>query len=1228
MRKRLLAILLSTCMLLSLLPVTALAAGDAIVEMSADGTEVKQYTASEVTSFFSDLQDATTADVKMLNSFSIDSQYIPVKEGQNVTLDFNGCTLSKSDNSTYAPIENYGTMILKDTSTAANGGISGENRCVNNYGTMTIEGGKYSTTNTQGGTAIQNKIESAVMTINDCTVTAGVFAFYNAGTATINGGKFENYGSCSSCNPNGWAYTAKSVGTLYVNGGEIHGVQGALGLSAGYAEIRGGTFYAHACKLPGHQGEGSKNAFYGLYVAGEEGDVKCVVYDGNIISEGKYAAALVGNDNTNGDGGINADATSEIKGGTFTATLTTTPALKGAPNTGNPIITGGTFSSDVSEYVPAGYIQNGNTVEKLGETNAVAKIGTTYYETLLDAYAAIPRGDTSKVTTIEVLKNCEGGSFGSDSDKGMNYVIDFGGHTYTAGPAYEGSTGYKNQCIRVLEGSTAVFKNGTVKAATDAGIMQVMHTYGNVTLQDFTVDATAASSADAYEADCGTLNILGNSSILASDGNVGLYVAFWPRGGYLDGTTVTIDTTGEITGKLTYEWDDKSDVNQQQTENRAFLNIKNGCFDFSNIETLFTSTIPADLKIPKITISGGLFNSDVTEYCTEGLMAVANTDEATNTEYPFMIGEPKVAEEVEVENHEQAGETQSAVSDNATVGLNDTEKNDLIAKAGAVVPSENADKNLTGTAPANTASEEVEALKRLDEAGLVKFDPSTGKVTAPENSEEGMPAPTVTIVKTTYLDVTVTEYDKTKKLTLDIEAKYDVKATTGDPQKEESDGGISDANTVTLATGKTLDVKNKEIEIVIPLPDGFAADGGTLFITHDKGNGEKYIYTGEVAEGKLTFLNPNGFSTFSVTPNDPSVAKIGEKGYASLQLAINAANNNQEIVLQEGFDTTETVKVEGKSVIINLSGKDYNLEKVEVPAGANYKKELVNGKIVVTYTRPSSGGSSSGSITYAVTVADSANGTITVSPKSASKGSTVTITVNPDDGFELDELIVTDKNGTEIELTKKDGKFTFKMPASKVEVTASFAEIVEELPFVDVPDNAWYVDAVGYAYKNGMMNGTGQTTFSPDLTTSRGMIVTILYRADGSPAAQASSDFQDVSADQYYSDAVAWASENGIVGGYGNGNFGPNDPITREQMAAILYRYAQYKGMAGVTLEENLLGFSDHEEVSGYAVQAMNWAVGQGLINGTDTGMLVPQGNATRAQVAVILMRFCENVLK
>ena len=274
--------------------------------------------------------------------------------------------------------------------------------------------------------------------------------------------------------------------------------------------------------------------------------------------------------------------------------------------------------------------------------------------------------------------------------------------------------------------------------------------------------------------------------------------------------------------------------------------------------------------------------------------------------------------------------------------------------------------------------------------------------------------------------------------------------------------------------------------------------------------------------------------------------------------------------------------------------------------------------------------SSSGSTKYTVSVEDVDNGTIKVSPTRASKGSTVTINVTPDEGYELDKLVVTDKNGDTVKLTDKgSGTYTFKMSASKVTVEATFTQIVTEpetLPFTDVKTGDWFYEAVQYVYDKGMMTGVSADRFAPASTTTRGMIVTILYRLENEPAVSGGSAFTDVENGAWYADAVAWAAANDIVNGTSATTFAPNSPITREQMATMLYRFAQYKGMDAVTLQENLTGYPDGGQVSDYAIPAMNWAIGQGLIAGMENGTLVPQGSATRAQVATILMRFCESI--
>ncbi|MDY2844580.1 MAG: S-layer homology domain-containing protein, partial [Eubacteriales bacterium] len=188
-------------------------------------------------------------------------------------------------------------------------------------------------------------------------------------------------------------------------------------------------------------------------------------------------------------------------------------------------------------------------------------------------------------------------------------------------------------------------------------------------------------------------------------------------------------------------------------------------------------------------------------------------------------------------------------------------------------------------------------------------------------------------------------------------------------------------------------------------------------------------------------------------------------------------------------------------------------------------------------------------------------------------------------------------------------------------------EIVEEyeFPFTDVYDRDWFYSDVDYVAQNGLMRGTSADKFSPYSTTTRAMIVTVLYRMEGEPDAGENS-FVDVPDGAYYTDAVAWASENGIVNGYGQGRFGPNDSITREQLAAILYRYSVYKGYdVSVGEDTNILSFDDIADLSDYAFTFMQWACGAGLIGGMGDGRLAPKGNATRCQIAAVLHRYCDN---
>lgn len=279
---------------------------------------------------------------------------------------------------------------------------------------------------------------------------------------------------------------------------------------------------------------------------------------------------------------------------------------------------------------------------------------------------------------------------------------------------------------------------------------------------------------------------------------------------------------------------------------------------------------------------------------------------------------------------------------------------------------------------------------------------------------------------------------------------------------------------------------------------------------------------------------------------------------------------------------------------------------------------------------PSSGGSSS----YTITTEDTDNGVISVSPSRASAGRTVTITVDPDEGYVLDELTVTDANGNEIDLTRvSETEYTFTMPRSRVTIEAAFVEInhADTCPsadFTDVDMDAWYHDAVDYAIENGMMNGVGNNLFAPESNLNRAMLVQVLWNLEGNPEASIITEYSDVASDAWYYNAVQWATAENIVGGYGNGIYGPEDDITREQMALMLYRYAQYKGYDTTQSGADVQNFADYEDISDWALEGVTWAVNAGLLNGKGSGILDPTGNATRAEVAQILMNFCENIVE
>ena len=377
-------------------------------------------------------------------------------------------------------------------------------------------------------------------------------------------------------------------------------------------------------------------------------------------------------------------------------------------------------------------------------------------------------------------------------------------------------------------------------------------------------------------------------------------------------------------------------------------------------------------------------------------------------------------------------------------------------------------------------------------------------------------------------------------------------------------------------------------------------------------------------------LEKNDWST---DPDHSSIATncaatIGDARYNTLAAAVAAVKGNEIIVLQK--DNAESVKI-GRAVIFYLKPNNHKFTgSITAMEGYSTSTSTTSDGRTRYSVFESSDNTSHRSKSYSITIQKATNGTVASGSASAKKNAEVTLTVTPDKGYELNKLTITDANGDTVKATKKsDNKYTFTMPASKVTVKATFQKADESssMPFTDVSSKDWYNEAVQYVYNNKLMNGTSSSKFSPNSKLTRGMIAQILYNLEGQPKVSGSAPFDDVASNAWYSNAVMWAEKNNLVTGYGNGKFGPENNITREQLAAILYRYAQYKNYS-TSDSVNLSKFTDGDAVSSWAVEAVKWAAGSKLCNGKSNNVLDPTGTATRAEVAQMMMNFCENIAK
>ena len=617
-----------------------------------------------------------------------------------------------------------------------------------------------------------------------------------------------------------------------------------------------------------------------------------------------------------------------------------------------------------------------------------------------------------------------------------------------------------------------------------------------------------------------------------------------------------------------------------------------------------------------LSISGGLFTSDPSDYCADNLTGVPSG----NTTYPWAVG------------------TKSATKADVAVGAPTVNEPDVSYAEGSKEKTllDNAQTVLMTTAPAVTGTGVETAASAAANKNTVTANDEV--VTKLNNQMNGTSATkyNTNIVIQTYMDITITGVDATENkqsISVEIQPMYRTVATTADVNNGDEivlkADGAQTVNAVQIGQPQKLDVQaGYPVEVTIPLPAGFVT--ANLTVKHEK-NGKLIGYhdvTCNTADNTITFINDKGFSTFTVLSDARSTTiQFTDKDGSNIGSAKSYGPSNVN-------DALPTTAAESGYVFNGWKFEGIDGVYTTLTDELLTKLAAKGGTVSATpdFSKRSSG-SSSGKTTYKVTTSAVNNGGVNASPSSAEKGAAITITLSPDKGYKLDKLTVTDGSGKTISTTRKsDTVYTFTMPASAVKVSVSYvkdnsAAVEPTTGFSDVAATAWYANAVKYAVDKGMMNGVGGNKFAPDGVTNRGMIVTVLYRLENEPTAAAAS-FTDVASGAYYANAVAWASANGIVTGYGNGKFGPNDSITREQFAVILYRYAQYKKYdVSVGEDTNILSYNDAQSISSYAIPAIQWACGAGVMNGSN-GRLTPKLGATRAQAAQLLMNFCENAAK
>ena len=1136
MKRKFLSILLTLAMALTLLPVSAMA--DETPVEGCESTPTVEYVAQIGDKQYATLAEAVAAakdgetvtllaDVTKLETISITG-------GKKVDLNLNEKNITfKADN--YFLVDNGALNVTgKGNITSSHGNDDntwlptifayGTSTDTADYSVVTI--GKDVVIDNQGsyGLAIWHKDYKAygAKVIVEGTVKS-TYGFTVTGNAKATQGNIPEITVTESgkiVSTDGSAIYAAGYG-IYNIAGTLSGTEFGIEIRAGKLNVEDTAKISATGNFSDPVPNGNGSTVTGAAIAVSQHTtnlpIDVNIKGGEISETGTNGHALYEIDTVKDEKAENVakDVSITVSGGSFNGNVY---------STNNKLsITGGTFSSDVSAYVADGYILNNGTVEKLGETNAVAKIGGTYYKTLADAYAAASEDGNAEITLLksttissgmEIRKPVTlnlGGNVLTSEDYGFDVYKNFTLKNGTLNTATWGVWVQNSGVKFTLEAETVINADCNTDRTNAAGVIvdqqASVDIKGKVTAQhDFAVSGNGSAGWGGV-----TINVMPGAEISTTEDAPALYFPnstyLTITGGSITGGTGAYVKSGSVTisggtiigtgAKAEYKYNGNganSTGDALVVETCKYpggapsVSITGGKFKSVNASAIGSYAGNGETVPLKDFITGGLFSSDPSAYVAAGHYV----DASNNGDYPYTVKEgAKPAGALIVVKDK----TDTAVSGDIT-GTDKTAIDNVIGKA-----------NVDGVA---------EAAKKAD---------IVAKSGATVNNNDKVEIEVAVKVEAKAADLA------NGKLTFEASPVATVKVN----------GTVK--GTVPVSNGM---LNNNPITVKLPLP----TVGGKLFtpkqILH-KFTGGGYEYFINATEGS-------------------------KRGAGSFKIEDNCA-----VFTIYGFSTFE------------LSG-------------------------TVTYVAPSSGGgSSSSSRRYDVSAPSVKHGDVTVSPKTASKGDTVTITVKPDSGYELDTLTVKDASGSKIKVKDKgDGKFTFTMPASKVTVSAEFAEI-ETLDFADVSTDAYYYEAVKWAAKKGITGGTGDGTFNPNGSCTRAHIVTFLWRAAGSPEPKSTVSFADVPAGSYYAKAVAWAVENGITLGTGDGTFSPNATCTRAQSVTFLYRAL---GTAPTTVN----GFTDVTADAFYA-DAVAWAVESGVTNGTSDSTFSPNNGCTRAQIVTFLYR-------